>query len=152
MGRSVNYLNNAEYVIYFTSDFLNGIDEEGNFSETEAMMNWDNFIYNLKYEICKKLKSYSPCERWGNSETSIFLENNFAEIGISEYCGLYSLSIQIKEDEYSDYQERARRENLGKNHIWQVKKSLENALLNCGVNLLNRVGTFSNGNGVYEKA
>ena len=142
MGRSVDYLNNAEYVIYFTADW---IDEE----EELSSMNWEDFMSNLTSEIFHKLKSYYEVEELDGRETKIFLKNELAEIGISEYCGLYSLSIRAKEClGYYSYEKNI--DGLSKHHCQQVRKTLEKALKDSGGKLLNRLGTFSNGNGVYE--
>ena len=150
MGRSVDYLTNAEYVIYFSANYLNGYDENGEYDEFIAQFNWNDFMNNLKYEITKKLKSYYECERWDGRETKIFLENNHAEIGISEYCGLYSLSIRPKENlGYYSYEKDTF--GIAKYHCKQIEKTLIKCLQNCGVELLNRIGTFSNGCGVFEK-
>lgn len=141
MGRSVSYLNNAEYVIYFTNEYVSNCNDS---------WAWEDFIDNLKFEIKNKLKSYYNCEKWDNRETSIFLENNLCEIGISEYCELYSLSIRVKFDDYADYKEQAQIENFGKHHAEQIRNTLEKCLVESGAELLNRIGTFSNGTGVFE--
>lgn len=149
MGRSVNYLSNAEYVIYFNADWINAEDEDGEYDEYLAQFNWNDFKNDLNASIQAKLKSYYKCERWDNNETRIFLENDLCEIGISEYCGLYSLSIRAKE---SNYYDEFNREVLGVHHANQVRNSLEKCLIESGADLLNRVGTFSTGVGVFELA
>jgi len=136
MARSVNYLNNAETVIYFTADFLTDDTDEH-----LASFHWLDFQDNLIYEIQLKLKSYIESNKRDNRETNIILENNLCCIGISEYCGLYSLSVAPN---YNDY------ESLGKHHAQQITKTLEKCLEKCGVKLLNRIGAFSNGSGVFE--
>lgn len=149
MGRSVDYLNNNEYVIYFTADWINE-NEAGAYDEFLAMDNWEMFKENLISEITFKLKSYNECEKWDGRETQIFLENNLAEIGISEYCNLYSLSIRAKNHEfYNGYGQV--KEGFAKHHCKQVRQALEKALINAGAKLLNRIGTFSNGVGVFER-
>jgi hypothetical protein len=151
MGRSVNYLDNAETVIYFTADWLNEVDEKGNYDEFLSQLNWEDFERNLKSAITGKLKSYSSCEDWDNRETKIILRNELCNIGISEYCGLYSLSVApIDYDGY--YPCEVAKINFSKNHAWQIKKTLCKVLQNLGCEVLNRVGTFSNGCGVFEKA
>ena len=144
MGRSVDYLTGAEYVIYFSCEDLNCYDEERGFY-------WDDFFRNLECEIKAKLKSYYECEKWDGRETQIFLENELCVIGLSEYCGLYSLSIRAKDDEFYCNAENVK-DGLSKHHAQQVRGTLEKCLENCGAKLLNRLGTFSNGNGVYEYA
>jgi len=151
MGRSVDYLSNAEYVIYFKADWINAEDEEGEYDEFLSQLNWDDFKENLTSSICHKLKSYYEIEEWDGRETKIFLKNELAVIGISEYCGLYSLSIRARDDEFYGYRD-GYKENLGKHHCQQVRKTLEKCLIGSGADLLNRIGTFSNGVGVFEKA
>ena len=146
MGRSVSYLSDAEYVIYFTNEELNEMDDNNEHDYGMEEMEWDYFMINLKSSICHKLKSYYECNEYDGRETKIFLKNELAEIGISEYCGSYSLSIRAKEDEYDDS-----KENLGVHHCHQVRKTLEKALTDNGAKLFNRVGTFSNGVGVFNR-
>lgn len=147
MGRSVSCLSNAEYVIYFTANWI-GQNENNEYDEMQGEWDWDDFKLNLISSICHKLKSYSECNKWDNNETLIFVENNLCQIGISEYCDLYSLSIQVKEDYYS---KNPYQESFGKHHAEQVKNTLEKCLIESGGELLNRIGTFSNGCGVFEK-
>jgi len=149
MGRSVNYLSNAEVVIYFSDDAMSGFDADGNFNADEAQLNWDDFYYNLKEDIKSKLKSYVKCEKWDHNEVSIFLENDLCQIAISEYCGLYSLSVRaIEQDYYAD----DNRLNFAKHHAKQIEKSLVKILNNLGCTVLSKLGTFSNGETVFEKA
>lgn len=140
MSRSVDYLRNANYVIYFVDEALNNSEDE---------LEWEDFKRNLICEINSKLKSFRDCDRYDGRETLIFLENELAEIGISEYCGLYSLSIRNKEDEF--YTCNSYKSGLSNNYVYQIQKALEQALINCGVTLLDRLGTFSNGEAVYRK-
>ena len=144
MGRSVNYLNNAVTIIYFTSEYLN--------SELEGeIFAWEDFVINLKYDIMNKLKSYVKSDKWDNQETQIILENELCNIGISEYCGLYSLSVApIDFDGY--YPEDNAKINFAEHHAKQIEKTLCKILKDNRCTVLNRLGTFSNGEGVYEKA
>ena len=149
MGRSVSYLDNAETVIYFTADWINGTDED--YDETLSQINWDDFQANLEYAVKAKLKSYSECEEWDNRETKIILKNELCNIGISEYCGLYSLSVApIDYDGY--YPCEIAKINFAKHHASQIENTLCKILTEIGCTVLNRLGTFSNGVGVFEKA
>ena len=147
MGRSVNYMNNAETVIYFTAEWLSGYDEEGNYDQYLVKVNYKDFIVNLLSEITHKLKSYTDVKNsWDNHETKIILENGLCNIGISEYCGCWSLSVAPKEDIYSQYS----KDNIAKNHARQIKQTLEKCLEHAGVKIMYKLGTFSNGNSVYK--
>lgn len=135
MSRSVNYLNNAETIIFFT---VNGLDEQ---------IDYEDFERNLICEIKSKLKSYVETNKWGNRETKVILENNLCVIGLSEYCGCWSLSVAGgAEDYYIGYN----REALALNHAGQIRKTLEKCLANCGCKVMNKVGTFSNGEALYK--
>ena len=136
MGRSVNFLDNAITVIYFTADWM------------EEDYDYTDFVDNLQGNIIHKLKSYTESERWGNRETKIILENNLCIIGISEYCGLYSLSVA---SEYSEYSGDRYINNFGDHHAAQIKNTLIKILDNLGCVVLNKIATASNGNSLYEK-
>lgn len=140
MGRSVSYLSGADYVIYFTDELLAGATDE---------WEWQDFKLNLISEIKSKCKSFQECNKWDGREDLIFLENELCEIAISEYCGLYSLSVRAKDDEFYDCV--SYKNGLAKNYVFQIQKTLQKALQNCGVTLLNKIGTFSNGESVYRK-
>jgi hypothetical protein len=140
MGRSVNYLDNAEVVLYFPFDYSDDVEMDN--------MNWDDMVENLKYEIKAKLPSYYIVnDKWGNRETRIILENSYCSIGISEYCGLVSLSVAPRENDYVNYSE-----SLAKHHANQIKGTLEKVLHDLGLKNLHKVGTFSNGEAVFELA
>lgn len=137
MGRSVSYLNHAEYVIYFTAEWI----KEG--------FEWDDFKSNLISNIKGKLKSYSETDSWDDRETHIFLDNNLCEIALAEYCDLFSLSIRVKEHYTCDYPYK---QAFGERHAKQIKGALEKALTDAGADLLNRIGTFSTGTGLFTRA
>jgi len=140
MGRSVNYLNNAEVVLYFPFDYSDDVEMDN--------MNWDDMVENLKCEIKAKLPSYYEVkDKWGNRETRIILENSFCSIGISEYCGLVSLSVAPRENDYENYSE-----GLAIHHANQIRGTLEKVLHDLGLKNLRKVGTFSNGEAVFELA
>jgi len=135
MSRSVSHLNNAEVILYFP------YDEENN--ESFA---WQDLKDNLINEITKYLPSFYASDKWDNRETLIILENNYCNIGISEYCGLVSLSTSAKNSDYNIYIN-----NFGKAYANKIEKTLKKVLKNLGLSNYNKIGTFSNGEGVYEK-
>jgi hypothetical protein len=140
MGRSVNYLDNAEVVLYFPFEYSDEPEMDN--------MNWDDMEQNLKCEIKAKLPSYYDVkDKWGNRETKIILENNLCSIGISEYCGLVSLSVAPRNNEYDAWHE-----SFALRHANQIKGTLERMLHDLGLKNLHKVGTFSNGEAVFELA
>jgi hypothetical protein len=139
MGRSVNYLDNAEVVLYFPFQYSDDVEMDN--------MEWDDMVGNLKCEIIKRLPSYYEVkDKWGNRETRIILENSFCSIGISEYCGLVSLSVAPRENDYENYSE-----GLAIHHAKQIEKTLQEVLNYLGLTSLRKIGSFSNGEGVFEK-
>ena len=156
MGRSVNRLSHATAVAYTHVEpySRNGEQDEEtgevitNYepNEDDYRIVWDDFYDNVKDTLKTKYPSLEDCKRWEDNEVSIFLENRIVEIGISEYCGLVSISFRPKE---SGWGEKAT-EPLAEcwiNHNWAgIEKALSGV---C--ELLNRVGGFSDGTSVYEK-
>jgi hypothetical protein len=139
MGRSVSYLNNSVFVLYFPFDYSENPEDDN--------MNWDDMIENLKYEIKAKLPSYHKTDEWDNRETRIILKNNLCNIGISEYCGLVSLSVAPKNNEYDVWHE-----SFALRHAQQIKGTLEKVLNDLGLKRLSKIGTFSNGESIFELA
>ena len=140
MGRGVSYLNNAETVIYFTVDGK-GQDENGEFNDDICNMDYEDFESNLKYSIKAKLKSYEISDKWDNRETKILLENGLCIIGLSEYCGCYSLSVACRGEDY---------EAFALNHAKNIRNTLEKCLEEVGGRVMYKQGTFSNGESVFK--
>lgn len=131
MARGVNYLDNAYNVWYLANDF------------TEDYQ-WEDFMDNLSYELIEKYPSLETCDRWDNRETLIFLENSKVEIGVSEYFGVISISIRAKDyDGYNDYQ------GLSENWINLTESGMTKVINGYG-EAYRKVGSFSNGESVYE--
>lgn len=126
MSRSVNYLDYADHVAY--------IDASG----IEHDYEWDDFTDELESRLTDLFPSLETASEWDNNETRIILENHHAVIGLSEYCGLVSVSIRHKDDD----------EQVGLHKHWV--DSIESKFLSIGE--LKKVGTFSNGEAVFERA
>lgn len=140
MGRSVCYLSRAIHVTY-----INRQDDEPD--ETTdyyiAQENWQWFKDGLVETIQEVCPSLDEGKRWDGRETLIFLENDHAELGLSEYCGLVSVSIRVHEGYYT-------KENLAQHWINQVWPKILTAL-DKRYHTLNKVATFSNGEGIFEE-
>ena len=146
MGRSVNYLDNAEVVLYFPIE--NEYNEAGEFDEDLSQMEWDDTVRNLQCEIRARLPSYYDVkDKWGNRETRIILETNLCSIGISEYCGLVSLSVAPRNNDYDAWHEI-----FALRHANQIQGTLEKVLNDLGLTNLRKVGTASNGEAFFQKA
>lgn len=160
MGRSVSYLNRAiEKAFFDVSLFtidgkIEGLDENDNEilrepDDLDYQDNWDNFYSNVKYSFRGKFDLDECKDKWDGRETSIIFENNFCEIGVSEYCGLASVSIRVNESYYKgELRERVAKAWI--ESVWpDMLKSMDENVHN---ERLNKVGSFSNGEGVYESA
>jgi len=134
MSRSVNYLNNASAVAFIpTTDFAGVEDEE----DTSYL--WDEAVEDLKARLVERWPSFYEVEEWDNRETLVVAKNEHAIVGVSEYCGLTSISIAVRENtEYPGLAER-----------WVDSIA---AAFTKNFGSLVKMGTFSNGESVYQKA
>lgn len=135
MGRSVDYLTNALKVAYINFEQ----DEDDTFGD-----DWDFF----KEGLIENLQSVCPslCELkakvYDGREVIIVAENCHCQVGVSFYCGLVSVSIRV----HDDYRTK---ESLAENWINQVWPKIE-IIIAKNYKALKRLGTFSNGEGVFE--
>jgi hypothetical protein len=150
MGRSVGYLNNSERVNYFQWPTVWVYDEDTNTDvETDEFWDADEVVDDITSSIIERFPEFSVCrKRWDGNETRIILEGYGTEIGLSEYCGLATLSIRVDQSilEYmgddADFWNDTYVQWIADN--WnEIGKYW---------NQYRKIGTFSNGEGVYEKA
>ena len=150
MGRSVDYLNNAERVNYFQWPTLWVYDEDTDTDvETDDYWDAEDIISDIQETITSNYPGFDPCSRWDGRETHIILEGYGLEIGLSEYCGLATLSVRVDQSvlDYCDTDEEADAEYQKAlnwiNENWAEATKYWNQYA--------KIGTFSNGEGVYEK-
>lgn len=134
MSRSVNYLDGADQVIYLSAH------------EVEDEFDWDLFQENIVEGLKAEFPSLEDADGWDNRETRIVLENRLAEIGISEYCGLVSVSIRAKYQDGNDYAEEASLAPLAAAWVSRIGDRFGK------FGDLRKVGTFSNGEAIFESA
>lgn len=118
--------------------------------EPDAKFEWECFTDNIEEILKQRIPSIDILDRkhsrWDGRETRIFAENKLAEFGISEYCGLVSISVRVIEDDYS-----WKYEALAKRWIEKVWPGIQDAIAEAfPTSALRRIGGFSNGEGVYE--
>jgi hypothetical protein len=134
MGRSVNYLNRAKHVSYFEWPSYTLEDEyESEFYEDSEIV-----IDDIRESIKSEFPEFDNEDKWDGRETHIILSGYGVEIGLSEYCGLASLSIRVEDDTSDDV------ENI---ESW-IDANWDN--ISLGYNMYRKVGTFSNGESIYE--
>jgi len=122
---------------------------EGYEPDPDPQFEWDCFtdsLYEVLQECCPSLNIMTGKERrWDGRETSLIADNVFCEIGLSEYCGLVSVSIRVNE-----HYEPDNKIGMAENWIKKTWPNVEKAL-NKRFTTLRKIATFSNGEGVYEK-
>jgi hypothetical protein len=164
MGRSVSTLGNAVAVVYedvssfgqtieYTcendecenDEFLdeNGtcehcgheLTEKTSYDEWLGQFDFTEWVEYIQETIQDKYNSLECDDAW-DDENHIILSNQFTEVAVSEYCGLASISVRCTDDEYIGLAER---------YTKYVGKFVEKTFGN-----LIKIGTFSNGESVYE--
>jgi hypothetical protein len=173
MGRSVNYLTEAVGVTYVNAtefgyeDVLECNDcgcelycyeteyedgdgcsccDEGTFelkqkySDFQAETDWEIFVEDIKESLTAKYHSLWEEDDWEGNEVHIILRNSQVNIGISEYCGLASISVAVRGDLYEG-------EGLAERNAGFIADYIEKTFGN-----LKKVGSFSNGECIYEAA
>jgi hypothetical protein len=151
MGRSVDYLNRATNVAYFQWPVFWSYDEEtGIDQETDELMDAYEVRQDIQESIISEYPEYEYSKKWDGRETSIILTGYGTEIGLSEYCGLATLSIRIDENEidYAGYDEDEYNVKYDEVTAW-INENWPK--ISQGYNQYNKIGTFSNGESVYEK-
>lgn len=176
MGRSVDYLNHAIHIAYVNLDLFSiscqycgstdvselETDYDGNNHqcnncnklfegyESDPEIEWDFLMDAIEEILRERVPSITIFNRkqskWEGNEVRIFAENNLAEFGISEYCGLVSISVRVIEDDYS-----YKYESLARNWINKTWPGIQSLITKrFPDSTLRRIGGFSNGESVYE--
>lgn len=134
MGRSVSTPSGAAVIVYA---------DVGSFEED---FEWDDLIENISAELRAKYPTLDEADEWLGREVKAFLENKLAYVTVSEYCGLAAFCLVPKE--VNRYDEVI--EALSNNWVNKIAKGFEKIVGNYA-DTYNKVATFSNGEGVYEK-
>lgn len=106
----------------------------------EEEYEFEDLIDNLKYELKAKYPSLKNDDDYIDREGKIFLSNKLAKVGISEYCGLAAVFVVPEEDN-----------NLALNFVNNIAAGFKKAVAGVAGPVYAKVGSFSNGEGVYEK-
>ena len=144
MSRSVNVPSNAVAVAYLNdpAGFTDDYDENND--------NWEWFKDNLENIIKNNYKSFERVDGEWIGEGKVLLENNFAKVVVSEYCGCVSVALVTNEfDRY--YSEESGMANIAKGWANKVADNIVK-LINDSYpsSAINKIGVFSNGEAVFE--
>lgn len=141
MGRSVSYANHSIHIAY------SHIESSDDYDQDRYDYQW--FIEDFQLQLSKAFKSVTSCDKWLGREDHCIASNQFANFGVSEYCGLVSMWCAPVEAEYD---QSAGWEALRDNWIAQIgAKFHEIASKSFGTAIV-KVGTFSNGESVFKAA
>lgn len=129
MGRSVSTHRDAVAKVFIE----HGVDNQED---------WHGFVDEVRSVVTRRFPSMSEAgRRWSGREDRIILENGVAEVSISDYCGLASVCLAPLRPG----------DPLCDGWCALVAANFE-AELNRAFGGLRRVGFFSNGEAVYERA
>lgn len=135
MGRSISYLSGAQQVAYFQCPrfIVDGETEEGYFD----FFDFNDMVEDIQHMLSETFPSLEPCDRWEGDENYVILENKIAQVAISEYCGGCSLSVSAIDGN-----------PLGERFARSIKfmDAVEKMF-----DVYQKVGSFSNGEGVFER-
>jgi hypothetical protein len=142
MGRTVSTPSNAVAVVYVYLEY----------DEHDTELAYD--IENLRYALKAQLKGADDIDKWCGREDRGIVADDFGYCGVSEYCGLLSIwAVPKDEPDELDFAEAL--ERAPKHERWHasIGKVLAKAAADTfgEANCLRKVGTFSNGEGVYER-
>ncbi|WGH49737.1 hypothetical protein [Alishewanella phage vB_AspM_Slickus01] len=153
MGRSVSRPQHATTTCYRNiSDFgyyRENDTDDAEFCDAQAEADWENFEEWIIESVKEKFPSFSICNKWIGSEDHAILENSFAYIGISEYCGLASIWLISKNHtgNYNTYYlEDLKISNLADAFCDRISSTFYKMFSEY-----EKLGSFSNGEGVYRK-
>ena len=135
MSRTVSYPTDSVAICY--RDVSHFGTEDDSFDELSAELEWELLIEDI-VETCQfHWPTLEKCEYWLDDENRALLENQHAIVGISGYGGLACVWLRpngIFDDALSNH--------------WSLQIAPR---FNKLFRQLRKVGTFSNGEAVYEK-
>lgn len=121
---------------------------EDNCSMQDHQSEWDYYVDDFRSMMKQAFPSLDECDKWVGREDHALLENQYAFFGVSEYCGLVSMWVQPKDPHYSENESwDARRDHW----IAQIERKFHETANLCFGTAIRKLGSFSNGEGVYER-
>ena len=153
MGRSVSSPRNATTVCYRDiSSFGEVYDEKNNLTEEhdddQSTFDWECFVEGIQEDGKAQWPSFETSDKWVSSVYKSILENNFAYIGVSEYCGVAAVWLLPKTEDLlnTGYEADVKMANLASAWCNRVAGNFESLFAEY-----RKVATASNGEAFYEK-
>lgn len=138
MGRSVSYASGSEVVLYSYFEY----DEEDYFIQDA----FDDCVDCLQSSLIKSFPSMYESDEWIGREDRAIAENRLVYVGLSEYCGVVSVWVKPKEDDYRPYVQE-----FGVRFANQIESKLKEIVKNVFGIRLNKTATFSNGEAIFSE-
>lgn len=153
MGRSVMTLGHDSIVAYTSFDPQHFCDECDDFCEEhqdelfcdagcDHSDEYQDLLDWIQSTVIEMFPSMSEADSWYDREVHIIAENAHSMVGVSEYCGLVSVSLGER-TEYGYYYDSSA---LGAHWRAQVADKFLKAF-----GEYQKLGTFSNGESVFQK-
>lgn len=137
MGRSVSTHRHAVATVFLHLEFED---------QDDAQYEFESFIEDLQDNVLQpRYKSMSKCDRWQDREDHVIMENSQVEVSVSEYCGCVAICLAPK---FGDYNDDAWNEAQAHRMANNFQKHVQKMFKSCA---MAKVGTFSNGESVYQK-
>jgi hypothetical protein len=124
MSRSVAVPSGAEKVAYAVMS-----------PDDDSFHAFDEAVEDAVAVLQSKRPSLKVCDYWVGRESRAIVENDKCLVAVSEYCGVVSLACVPKADRFADY---------------AASINLYPAVECFGESII-KLGTFSNGESVYER-
>lgn len=148
MSRSVSYPHDTAALVFTSFEHKDAArDSDCQLGVCEC---WGDFIDNLTSSMHAAFPSLDHTDTWTSREDHAILANAHCYVGISEYCGLVSVWAILR----PDILDAASDEEFAEARIWcdtLDAGAFANAVRAANGEILRKVGTFSNGESVYER-
>jgi hypothetical protein len=141
MSRSVSYASGSVYIEY------SAIESSEDGEQDRDDFDW--YVEDFQSQLIEAFPSVSKCDIWLGREDHCIASNQFANFGISEYCGLVSIWCVPVE---VDYYQSAGLEALRDNWIAQIGNKFSKIARNSFGTAIVKVGTASNGESFFKNA
>lgn len=97
MGRSVSIPHNA------VASFTYWLDDEDDEDDDDFSDTFENIVQSVIDNVIARWPSFTEEKVWIDREDYVVASNTFVKIGVSEYCGLVSVWLISKQEEYEYY-------------------------------------------------
>ena len=144
MGRTVSYKTNASIVLYFELGDV-GKNEEGEFCQDIYQFEYECFMDNFIEGLKKRFPSfYKPADKTCDFDRECFpiLKNKLVTLYLSEYNGMFSLSIVPNYYCYRNYDYNYDTKALEQHYAEQIEKNMKKIIMENAV-LLNRTSSWT---------